>query len=212
MTIRTSGPHATNPPAVVWPAPSGDCTTVGTMSEVSDRYRVVADGFTARVAGVPADRWEVGTPCTDWTVLDLVAHVINTHRRVIASLDGTEVPDVDSTGDLLSQWSDASVDVAAALADPDRAATVSTGMFGEQSFESLVGRLVVSDTLVHTWDLARATGQDEALDPGAVSKSMEFLEPIDDAIRRPGGFAPKITPPPGADEQTRFLSFCGRPA
>ena len=36
-----------------------------------------------------------------------------------------------------------------------------TGMFGEQTFESLVGRLVCSDTLIHTWDLARATGQVE---------------------------------------------------
>jgi hypothetical protein len=29
-------------------------------------------------------------------------------------------------------------------------------------------------------------------------------------MRRPGGFAPKIDPPQGADQQTRLLNFCGR--
>jgi uncharacterized protein (TIGR03086 family) len=83
-------------------------------------------------------------------------------------------------------------------------------MFGEQPFESLVGRLLCTDTLIHTWDLARATGQDESLDPGAVAKAIEFLAPIDDAIRRPGGFGPKIDSPPDAGNQTRLLNFTGR--
>jgi uncharacterized protein (TIGR03086 family) len=91
-----------------------------------------------------------------------------------------------------------------------KANTTVGGMFGEQPFESLVARLLCSDTLIHTWDLARATGQDERLDPGAVARSEAFLAPIDEAIRRPGGFAPKIEPPADADEQTRFLNFCGR--
>jgi hypothetical protein len=39
---------------------------------------------------------------------------------------------------------------------------------------------------------------------------LEFLTPIDEAIRRPGGFAPKIEAPPGADVPTRLLSFAGR--
>ncbi len=64
----------------------------------------------------------------------------------------------------------------------------------------------------HTWDLARATGQDERLDPEGVSTALTFLVPIDEAIRRPGGFAAKIDPPAGADEQTRLLNFCGRSA
>jgi uncharacterized protein (TIGR03086 family) len=85
-----------------------------------------------------------------------------------------------------------------------------SGMFGEQSFESLVSRLLCADTLIHTWDLARATGQNEDLDPVAVQQAMEFLTPIDDAIRRPGGFGPKIEPPAGADPQTSLLNFVGR--
>jgi hypothetical protein len=82
-------------------------------------------------------------------------------------------------------------------------------MFG-QPFASLAGGPLSVDTLIHAWDLARATGHDERLDPGAVSKTMEILAPLDDAIRSPSGFAAKITPAAGADEPTKLLNFCGR--
>jgi uncharacterized protein (TIGR03086 family) len=180
------------------------------MSEVSKRYRNVADGFSTRLQGVTPDAWSVATPCSDWTVRDLVAHVAMTHRRVLATLDGTPPVEVDPESDLFVQWRGASDGVVGALGDESRASTLVTGMSGEQTFESLVGRLVCADTLIHTWDLARATGQDETLDPDAVAKASEALAPLDEAIRRPGGFAAKITPAPGAGAQTQFLNFCGR--
>lgn len=182
------------------------------MSEVSDRYAVVADGFTARVVGITSDRWSTMSPCTQWTVGDLVGQVISTHRRVMANLEGTEFVEPDPGTDPVEVWQGARDDLAAALADDRRAGHMMGGMFGDQPLESLVGRLVCSDTLIHTWDLARATGQDERLDGEAVAKAMAALAPLDESIRRPGGFGPKIEPRPGADAQTVFLNFCGRPA
>jgi hypothetical protein len=41
-------------------------------------------------------------------------------------------------------------------------------------------------------------------------KAMEFLTPIDDAIRGPGRFAAKIQPAPDAGDQARLLNFSGR--
>jgi uncharacterized protein (TIGR03086 family) len=180
------------------------------MSEVVTRYGTIAAGFTTRVEGVGADGWSAPTPCTDWNVAALVAHVVGVHRRVIATLDGTEPEAVDEHGDLFTQWVAATAAVSNALGDDVRASKVIGGMFGEQPFEQLVGRLVCTDTLVHTWDLARATGQDENLDSDAAAKSLEFLTPIDEAIRRPGGFAPKINSAEGADNLTKLLHFCGR--
>ncbi len=180
------------------------------MSEISERYATIADGFAARVRDITADQWSNATPCTDWTVRDLVAHVVGSHRNVYASLSGEGAAPVDEDGDLLAAFVEARLPVEDAIADPERSAQVISGMFGEQPFESLVGRLLCGDTLIHTWDLARATGQDERLDPNAVDRCAEFLSPIDEAIRRPGGFSPKIDPPEGADSQTALLNFCGR--
>lgn len=133
-----------------------------------------------------------------------------THWRVVGAGDPSQAHEVDQDADLVPQWEHATSAVLGALGDPAKAAVTVGGMFGEQSFELLVSRLLCSDTLYHTWDLARATGQDERLDEDAVAKAIEFLAPLDDAIRRPGGFAPKIEPPKGADLQTQLLCFGGR--
>jgi len=180
------------------------------MSEVSNRYEAVAAGFATRVAAITPEQWSGVTPCTEWTVRDLVAHVVGVHRNVVSSLGSSEVAEVDPEGDLGRQFSDVRGEVQAALTDPASASKVVSGMFGEQPFESLVSRLLCADTLIHTWDLARATGQPEALDQGAVEKAAQFLTPIDEAIRRPGGFAAKIEPAQEADAQTRLLNFAGR--
>jgi uncharacterized protein (TIGR03086 family) len=180
------------------------------VSEVTERYAVVADGFTDRVAGMSPHLWEASSPCVAWKARDVVAHVVDTHNRVLASLDQSEPAIAGPDDDLPQLWATATASLKAALRDQVTAQQTIGGMFGEQSFESLVGRLLCADTLLHTWDLARATGQDDALDPDAVAKALEFLAPIDDALRRPGGFAAKIQPAAGADAQTRLLNFSGR--
>jgi uncharacterized protein (TIGR03086 family) len=180
------------------------------MSEVSERYATVADGFAARLSGMTDDRWSASSPCDGWTARDVVAHVINTHRRVRASLGDVSGADVESDANLEPQWSSATDAIRSALADESLASRTVGGMFGEQPFEALVGGLLCADTLIHTWDLARASGQDDRLDEGAAAYALEFLEPIGEAIRRPGGFGPKLDPPPGADAQTGLLAFAGR--
>jgi hypothetical protein len=74
----------------------------------------------------------------------------------------------------------------------------------------MVGRILSSDVLVHTWDLARAVGGDETLDQDAVAQAYKGLQPMDAMLRQPGVFGPKVEPPEGADLQTEFLCFLGR--
>ena len=76
-----------------------------------------------------------------------------------------------------------------------RSATTVGGMFGEQPFESLVGRRLCSDTLIHTWDLAWATGQDESLDEDAATKALEFLTSSTGPFGDPGASPQRSSPP-----------------
>jgi uncharacterized protein (TIGR03086 family) len=181
------------------------------MSDVATLYALVASGFSSRVDQISEAQWTAATPHEDWTVRDLVAHTISTQRRVLATLGGPKAVPPDEDGDLGQQWRQASAAMSQALNDPERGSKTIRGLLGAQPFEALVGQLICPDTLVHTWELSRAIGQDPALDPAAMAGATALLAPVDDAVRRPGGLAEKIPSPPGADAQTRFLNFCGQP-
>lgn len=178
------------------------------MTEIADRYATIADGFTRRVEG--ATSWDGQSPCPEWNARDVLAHVVDTHRRTMTRLDGSAVEPVGPDDDVVLAWKTETARMREVLADPERAGKVVQSMFGEAPFEELIGGLLCADTLVHTWDLARATGQDDRLDPHAVAKAAEFLTPLDEPMRAPGGMGPKVDPPEGADEQTRLIAFMGR--
>ncbi len=180
------------------------------MTEPSDRYRANAAGFDARVVAVPADRWENQSPCEDWTARDVVRHVIDTSGMFLGFVDQKLPPAPSVDEDPVAAWRSARDAIQRALDDPMVAQKEYEGMFGTSTFEQSVHNILACDALVHTWDLARATGLDENLPEKASQEVLEALEPLDDKMRVPGGFGDKIEPPPNADAETRLLCFLGR--
>jgi uncharacterized protein (TIGR03086 family) len=102
--------------------------------------------------------------------------------------------------------------VQADLDDPERAGAEFTGFFGTTTFEAAVDRFLNSDLVIHRWDLARATGQDETIDPADAGRVLEGARAFGDAFRSPGACGPEIPVPDDADLQTRLLGFYGRAA
>ena len=66
------------------------------------------------------------------------------------------------------------------------------------------------DVLVHGWDLAAATGQDDTLDPELMEPCRQVIEPQLGAFRSAGALGPEVAVPAGASAQTRFLALLGR--
>ena len=87
---------------------------------------------------------------------------------------------------------------------------------GPSTFAQQVDMICTPDVLIHTWDLARAAGLDEALDPGEVARNaagVEAMPPeVDQAMRDSGHYGPRVEVPADADAQTRLLAFMGRRA
>jgi uncharacterized protein (TIGR03086 family) len=81
---------------------------------------------------------------------------------------------------------------------------------GRSTFEQTIDMICTADVLVHTWDLARATGLDERLDPDEVHRFVEGMEPMDQLLRESGQYGPRVPVPDDADEQTRLIAFLGR--
>jgi uncharacterized protein (TIGR03086 family) len=180
------------------------------MSDVSDRYRGLAQGFTDRVEAVPADRWTNQTPCKEWKARDVVQHMLDTHGMFLGFI-GREVPPGPSVDDdPPGAWTNARDAVQAALDDPATAGQEYDGMFGPTTFDQSINQFICADLVVHTWDLARATGLDERLPQDEVKAVFESLRPLGDKLRSPGAFGPEVPPPEGADEQAKLLAFLGR--
>src|SRR5262249_27478736 len=104
-----------------------------------------------------------------------------------------------------------------ALDDPAVATRVEDcGPPGRLSFEAAVDMTCTSDVLIHTWDLARAAGLDEQLDPDEVHRQVVGIESmppgVDEAMRGSAPCGPRVEVAADADEQTRLLAFMGRKA
>ncbi len=180
------------------------------MSDVQDEYRLVSSGFDAVVKAVTPDQWGAQSPCEQWTARDMVAHVVEGHRGVVASVKGGESKPLGADEDPRQAWEDASRAIDEITGDAEAAATEIPGPTGTMPAGQIIGQFVTMDVLVHTWDLARTIGADERLDEGAVRQAYEALKPMDDVIRHPSVFGPKVEPPADADLQTEFLCFLGR--
>jgi uncharacterized protein (TIGR03086 family) len=181
------------------------------MTEISDRYRRNAALFTSRVEAVPADRWGAPSPCEEWAARDVVAHVVNSSGMFLGFV-GRQLPAGPAPeDDPLGAWVNARDAIQAGLDDDAVAQAEFEGFTGKSTFEQGVNRFLCPDLVVHTWDLARATGLDESLPADEVAKTMEGLSGFDEKMmRQPGVFAPAVDAPPGADEQTKLLAFLGR--
>jgi uncharacterized protein (TIGR03086 family) len=185
--------------------------TLFAMKTMSERYRNVAGTFTDRVREVPAGAWDNPAPCEGWVARDVVRHLVEWVPGFFANaagLDLGEIPSVDD--DPVGAWTSLDDGLQAALDDPTVAGRTIDFQGRAQRIEDVIGMIVLGDVVVHTWDLARAAGLDEKLDPDEVHGMLEGMLPMDDMLRQSGQFGPRVEVPDDADEQTRLIAFTGR--
>jgi len=182
------------------------------MSEISERYRTVAGTFTDVAIAVPADAWDNAAPCEGWVARDVVRHLVEWIPAFLesgASIDLPKGPSVEE--DPVGAWTVLSDGVQAVLDDPQ----IATSEFnheraGRHTIEDAIAMFFMNDVLIHTWDLARATGGNETLDAQEVHRMLSGVEPYDEMLRTSGQYGPRVAVPDAADEQTKLIAFMGR--
>jgi uncharacterized protein (TIGR03086 family) len=176
----------------------------------AERFRRIAGGFTDRVERVPTDSWSNPAPCDGWTARDVVGHLVGWVPAVIGQ-SGIEFPEMSVDADPAAAWASLSATLQQSLDDPAVAAIeFDVGPPGRLTVERAIDMIVTGDVLIHTWDLARATGLDERLDAGLVHAMLEGMQSIDEMLRASGQYGPKVATPDDADEQTKLIAFTGR--
>jgi uncharacterized protein (TIGR03086 family) len=180
------------------------------MTAIADHYRKLADAFEAKVAATSPDQWANQSPCAAWTARDLVGHVIDVHAMMLRPLQRPLRDAPAGAEDPLGAFRAARADVEEVLDDPQLAGTEYDGQFGTTKVENTIDQFLGFDLVVHGWDLARATGQDETIDPAEIERISEAFAGMGDTMREYGVTGPEVPVPDDASPQDRFLGALGR--
>jgi uncharacterized protein (TIGR03086 family) len=175
--------------------------------------------FDTRVQHIGEGQWDLPTPDTDWKVRDVVNHLVSEDLWAVPLFEGATIGEVGDRfdGDLLGgdpkgAWKAASTAALASIETPgamERTVHLSFGDFPATEYTLQL----FADHLIHAWDLARAIGADETLDPRLVDACTRWFEgPVETAYRSGGAIADRPDIPEGADAQTRLLAMWGRRA
>lgn len=182
------------------------------MGDASEEHRRFAGEFARTVERVEPSAWEDPAPPEGWTARDVVRHLVEWFPSFLENAAGITLsagPSVDE--DPVGAWRAQTDAVQALLDDPSTAEQVhDLPHIGAMSLGQAISLIYTSDVFLHRWDLARATGQDETLDPDTCAELLEGMLPMDEALRQSGHYGPRVDVPDDADVQTKLLAFIGR--
>jgi uncharacterized protein (TIGR03086 family) len=189
------------------------------MQDTEERLMAPIDDLEAALAnmvrimqGVRPDQWSLPTPCSEWDVRALANHsmfVAETFGLAAQGLPPASERDADILGD-------------EPAAQFERLAKVAVGAWRERGTDGTVKipfgevpaaaavRIETVDTFVHSWDLARATGQDARLDDALGIELLEFTRSLIPESPRGGAFGPVVPLTDDAPGTARLLAYSGR--
>lgn len=173
------------------------------------------DAFEAVLAATPSGRWLSPSPCEGWCAVDVAGHVTAGLLVVEARAAGRPLPEADpdwrelAGKDPVATWRKARADMMAALTPDALARRIQLGFGLEVTLSEWLEQYPL-ELLVHTWDLAQATGQSVVLDTELVGPALETAERFASQGRAAGMVGPELPVPRDADDQTRLLALFGR--
>ena len=184
--------------------------------DLLDAHKRSLDHTGRLVANVRSEQWQALSVCDDWTVRELVNHIVGGNFWVAELTVGKTIDDVGDRldGDVLGDDPVATYDESADAADrafrrPGALDAPVAVSYGPVPGSVYCGHRFL-DVLIHGWDLASSTGQDTHLDPELVEKLWGVVEPQQDILIGSGAFGDEHEIPAGADRQTQLLALLGR--
>jgi uncharacterized protein (TIGR03086 family) len=179
---------------------SGTSVRLGPVEE----HRYVARRFAEVADNAAAGDWGAPAPVPGWTARDVVGHLI----EWLPGFLGRDLPEVDLT-DPAAAWRQRAADVQR-LIETSGDETMINRHVGELRLADAIDQFYTTDVFMHTWDLARALGQEPNLDEARAEEVLAGSEPFEEAMRGSGQYGPRVDVPDDASAQDRLMGFIGR--
>jgi uncharacterized protein (TIGR03086 family) len=186
------------------------------MSENLRRYTTIVFGFEHVLRLGAPGAWSNPSPCESWDARQVAGHAMAVVNNVAARAGVGRV--VDPFENLEAMAGDDPAESFRAIRDRYLLATDRQGALqrsvssrlGHMALDEYIGKMCL-DTLVHTWDVARALEVDDALDPGAVADVYATcLAGLQTVPREQGRYDEAIAAETFTSEQDRLMAFTGR--
>lgn len=143
------------------------------------------DAFAGVLSNVNPDQLSAPTPCSEWTIQDLIEHVIG-GNELVGPWGGSPEEPAARPDDLFAAHRAAAAAAEAVFAGPGGMTTMFKLPFGEFPGQFFVG-IRTADVLTHAWDLAAATGQSTDLDPELAAEQLAAVRAfVGPQFRGPG--------------------------
>jgi uncharacterized protein (TIGR03086 family) len=164
------------------------------------------------VAAVRSDQWGGPTPCDEWTVRDLVVHIVAANVKYAEIARGADftpgAPDVQIGDDLAGEYLSTLNDMLAGWREPG-ALTREMGLpRGQRGPAEVAAWLHLAETLCHGWDLASSIGLPPGFDDDVVAASLEECRrrmPRERVAESPFGNARDAADGPLIDQLAAYL-------
>jgi len=176
------------------------------MTDSFERHLQACRGF-SRAVGLGDGRWDSPSPCGDWDARGVVEHVIGFHDVLLLRPLGAKPQ--RPKGDPVARWAVTSDAIVTSLSDMDETKLQAVKESSGIALVRLVPMLT-TEVLVHTWDLARAIGEDPALDPGLCDVAYEAALLNAESLQSSNMFAAAISVTADADAATKLIALLGR--
>ena len=172
-------------------------------AEWLDNYKKASDWTAQKVANV--SDLDARSDCDEWTVRDLLNHMLGTQRYFVSAARGEDASMPGQTPpNLLSDDP---------KADFEQARNDVVETFSQDGVIDKTGPalgIAFADMLLHGWDLARSTGQDESMPDGLAQAAYDTIHGRFTDEQRKGVFKPELAAGDDATPQQRLLAYTGR--
>ncbi|EON25190.1 MULTISPECIES: TIGR03086 family metal-binding protein [Nocardioides] len=173
----------------------------------AERHRAVAGAFGDRVAATRD--WEAPAPVAGWTARDVVDHLVGWFPGFLAAGGFGLPPGPAVADDPVAAWQHQAGAVQELL-EARGEEPFTHPRAGTHRLADAVDRFYTADVFMHTWDLARATGQQPGLDEDFATALLEGMRPIEELLRSSGQYGDAVPVAPDAPVADRLMGFIGR--